>query len=333
MSGEAFISYSQNHEDVVLWRALNSVQGGHYIDVGAHDPVVHSVTKALYDRGWNGVNIEPLPEIADELRTARPRDRTVQAAITSDSAPTITLHGFEGTGLSTLDADVAQGHMSAGFAMADLEVPTARLDDIFALDGLSGVDVHILKIDVEGAEADVLSTVDLNKWRPWVLVIEATAPLAATPTYNGWEPSVLATGYQFCLFDGVSRFYVAEEHAAEYAPALSYPACALDDFIPVALLRAHEHTQQLASAKGELEAQNAQLWNDLVRWRGQALRGWAASAAEGAWHRELQDRLAATDAALQVAHGEVERIRATVSWRVTRPLRAARTLSRRAATQ
>jgi len=33
VSGEAFISYSQNHEDVVLRRALNSVQGGHFIDV------------------------------------------------------------------------------------------------------------------------------------------------------------------------------------------------------------------------------------------------------------------------------------------------------------
>jgi hypothetical protein len=56
-----FISYAQNNEDVLLWRALGHVQDGFYIDVGASDPVEHSVTRAFYDAGWRGINIEPLP--------------------------------------------------------------------------------------------------------------------------------------------------------------------------------------------------------------------------------------------------------------------------------
>jgi hypothetical protein len=54
-----FISYAQNFEDVMLWRALKGLKKGFYIDVGAHDPEVDSVTKAFYDRGWCGINIEP----------------------------------------------------------------------------------------------------------------------------------------------------------------------------------------------------------------------------------------------------------------------------------
>ena len=33
-----FISYAQNYEDVILWRALRDVEQGFYVDVGAADP-------------------------------------------------------------------------------------------------------------------------------------------------------------------------------------------------------------------------------------------------------------------------------------------------------
>ena len=33
-----FVSYAQNGEDVVLWRALSHVENGFYVDVGAADP-------------------------------------------------------------------------------------------------------------------------------------------------------------------------------------------------------------------------------------------------------------------------------------------------------
>jgi hypothetical protein len=41
-----FVSYAQNYEDVMLYRALKGVERGFYIDVGAMDPIVDSVTKA-----------------------------------------------------------------------------------------------------------------------------------------------------------------------------------------------------------------------------------------------------------------------------------------------
>ena len=57
-----FISYAQNFEDVILRRALKDIEKGFYVDVGAHDPVIDSVTKAFYDLGWRGINIEPVKE-------------------------------------------------------------------------------------------------------------------------------------------------------------------------------------------------------------------------------------------------------------------------------
>jgi len=52
-----FISYAQNFEDVMLWRALGHVSAGRYIDVGAQDPVVDSVSKAFYEHGWRRIHV------------------------------------------------------------------------------------------------------------------------------------------------------------------------------------------------------------------------------------------------------------------------------------
>ena len=55
------ITYAQNFEDVMLERALKSVSAGTYIDVGAWHPEFDSVTRHFYERGWSGINIEPVP--------------------------------------------------------------------------------------------------------------------------------------------------------------------------------------------------------------------------------------------------------------------------------
>jgi hypothetical protein len=57
-----FVTYAQNFEDLMIWRAVHDVAAGFYIDVGAADPDEDSVTRAFYDRGWRGVNVEPSPD-------------------------------------------------------------------------------------------------------------------------------------------------------------------------------------------------------------------------------------------------------------------------------
>ena len=54
------ISYAQNHEDVLLQRVFPECEDGFYIDVGASDPIVDSVTKHFYDRGWPASTSSPI---------------------------------------------------------------------------------------------------------------------------------------------------------------------------------------------------------------------------------------------------------------------------------
>ena len=54
-----FQSFSEYFEDLILFTIVSDIKNGFYIDVGAYDPNIVSVTKAFYLRGWNGINIEP----------------------------------------------------------------------------------------------------------------------------------------------------------------------------------------------------------------------------------------------------------------------------------
>lgn len=71
--------------------------------------------------------------------------------------------------------------------------------------------IDFLKIDVEGAEGDVLAGLDLARLRPKVICLEAVAPGTMAPNWAGWEPMLLAANYEFVLFEGLNRFYVARE--------------------------------------------------------------------------------------------------------------------------
>ncbi len=221
-----FESYAQNLEDVVLWRVLGHVDQGTYVDVGAADPEEHSVTKAFYERGWSGLNVEPADDYAERLRTARPRDLTIQVCA-GEAEGTATFHHVLGTGLSSLVESSIDALAATSYEVVDVQAPMQRLDALLAEVGFGGREIHFLKIDVEGFEESVLRGIDLSIWRPWVIVAEATKPNSTEQVHERWEPLLLENGYEFCLFDGLNCFYLAREHP-ELRANLSYPACVFD---------------------------------------------------------------------------------------------------------
>jgi len=221
----SFVSYAQNFEDVMLWRALKHIQNGVYVDVGAQHPVIDSVSKAFYEHGWRGVHIEPVPYYARLLRRDRPDEVVLEIAL-SDSEGTLELNVIAKTGLSTaVDAYAQRHHTEQGFDSQRIQVQVLTLKS--ALPFLEGKDVHWLKIDVEGLEEKVLKGWDSLALRPWVIVVEATIPLSTAANFAGWEPILTAANYQFVYFDGLNRFYVAKEHI-ELAEAFSCPPNVFD---------------------------------------------------------------------------------------------------------
>jgi FkbM family methyltransferase len=249
-----FISYAQNNEDVLLWRALGHIKRGFYVDVGANDPVEHSVTKAFYDAGWSGINIEPLPIFHKSLLEARPRDTSLALAAGATEGE-LTLYDIPAVnGWASPERAVAEAHRADGFEVAELTVPVRTLAAICA-EHVKG-EIHFLKIDVEGFEGEVLRGMDFVQWRPWVLVIEATLPNSRVSAHGAWEHLVIAQRYRFAWFDGLNRYYVAEEHTELMAAFRTQPNV-FDEYISHHLDKAWTATSQLTHAVRDTEAHAA----------------------------------------------------------------------------
>ena len=237
------MSYAQNAEDVVLARVFGDRAAGYYLDVGAFAPTEGSVTKHFYDRGWCGINIEPACEPFERLRAARPRDVNLNLCV-SDRVGRATFFECERPERSTLSADVAATACELRFAARPVD--TRPLADVCAEHAPDHID--FMKIDVEGHESAVIAGADWRRWRPVVLVIEATEPGRPRPSQASWEHLLLAAGYEFALFDGLNRFYVRSEDRA-LLPRLSVPANAHDGYVPH---RLHAAKRELRRLREEL---------------------------------------------------------------------------------
>ncbi|HET9717331.1 MAG TPA: FkbM family methyltransferase [Pseudolabrys sp.] len=203
------LSYTQNMEDYHLWLAFGGRREGTYIDIGAGHPVADNVSFFFYERGWRGIVVEPQPRLLDLYGRIRPRDVAVAALIGTQRGLS-DFHVFDKLhGLSTTSAQHAQAAQALGASFTTRKVPTMTLADLCIQQTLAVID--FLKVDVEGAEADVLRSGDWNRFRPRAVVVEAIAPGSNEPSWQGWEPFLLAQGYRFMLFDTLNRFYVAEE--------------------------------------------------------------------------------------------------------------------------
>jgi FkbM family methyltransferase len=285
---------AQNFEDVMLWRAFSSVQCGFYIDVGAGDPDVESVTRSFYDRGWSGINIEPAEGAWRRLCERRPRDINLQLAVANSigSQPFFLID--EGGGLSTLRDDVAKVHLANGHLLDEVPCPVVTLARL--CEDHVARPIHFLKIDVEGAEREVLEGADLKHFRPWVILVEATYPNSLKQTHAEWEELLSTRGYRFAYFDGLNRFYVAEERWNRIGSTFSQPPNVFDNFVRADEVRAFSRAtemEQVASAAEERAATAEQ----------------QATAAQG--RVEVAERMAAeAEAKVEIALSALEQARA-----------------------
>jgi FkbM family methyltransferase len=200
------LSYAQNMEDFHLSLAFADQQRGTYIDIGGGHPVAGSVSFWFYKRGWDGIVVEPQTDLARLHRQLRPRDKVMQLLVGADDKER-DFHVFDR--LHGLSTTVVEHAKAAGADFRTLRLPSISLAELCRTHAPDAID--FLKIDVEGAEADVIAGADWDRFRPGIVLVESIAPLSNEPTWDKWEAMLLDKGYRFALFDTLNRFYVAEE--------------------------------------------------------------------------------------------------------------------------
>ena len=359
--------YAHNFEDVLLRRALAGVARGVYLDAAAGDPLAGNATQAFYELGWHGVNLEPAPARWRRLCQARPADVNLALAPAAAAGRGAWYELVGGPGAdSTRDAALARRHRDAGRDVVEHSVALDTLDAVCSRHFDRDAALHFVKL---GA-ADALAGLDLQRWRPWILVLRADATTAL--------PALTSARYRLAHADGYQQFYVADEHAALGA-ALALAPHPADDFVlcedhhyshPLAALRqraaaaeadaaasrgwAQDHVREWRQKFERIEA--AEQRADLAEREARAAEQRAAAAAQqraeadGRAEAAEQQRAAAAAALAHMnaradaadaellglrprtahAEGTLAAIHASVSWRLTRPLREANHLQARA---
>jgi hypothetical protein len=168
-------TFSQHGEDIFISEHFGHKKGGFYVDVGASHPFRLSNTFLLYQNGWRGVTVEPIPFLANLHKKWRPQDTLVQRGI----GPFAGKRSFQEmlpSVLSTLDAKIAEAYVSKGRAhlLRSYDIDVLSLDELFA-NYVGRRPVDLLSIDIEGLDTDTITAFELNDVRPVVICIEANS--------------------------------------------------------------------------------------------------------------------------------------------------------------
>jgi FkbM family methyltransferase len=213
-ASQTLISYSQFSEDITLLQYLYKIDNGFYLDIGANDPAVLSVTKMFYNAGWRGVNIEPLPAQHKLLESARPRDINIRAAAGStDKTQALYQMGV----MSTFMENMVRNKRRTPRLAVQVRNTTSLVREVV---DLKTQPIHFCKIDVEGYEEESLKGIDFKTLRPWMFVIEANHVTLKTVTGADkeqrkvpvWEDILIDNGYSFTETVAINRYYVDNAH-------------------------------------------------------------------------------------------------------------------------
>ena len=178
-------SYSQGGEDLVLLKLLKFKTSGFFIDVGANDPILLNNTYLFYKLGWQGLNFEPIPELAEKFKQKRTRDMVVTKAMSNF------------TGEANFAAGINKYQVNSSLLSLNLpkqnmiKVSVDKLENI--LDEMKVKDIDFISIDTEGTELDVLEGLNLDKYRPTFILAEYNTASKANDKLSLY---LISKGYQ-----------------------------------------------------------------------------------------------------------------------------------------
>lgn len=166
-------SYSQEGEDLVLQRIFANYKSGFYVDVGAHHPKRFSNTFLFYQKGWRGINIDPLPGTIKLFNKYRPRDINLEQGV-AEKEETLDYYQFNEPALNSFSKELSEKREKTydSYFVKDIikiEVkPLSKILDKYLLNNK----IDFLNVDVEGLDLAVLKSNDWSKYRPKFVLVE-----------------------------------------------------------------------------------------------------------------------------------------------------------------
>jgi hypothetical protein len=207
-SANGTISYSLEGEDLILASLLRDVAQGTYIDVGANHPTRINNTYRLYQLGWTGLAIDGNDAFEPIWTATRPNDRFIQALL-SDSAKDAEFRMFPDDTISSMDTDTGKRY-AARFEPGATTVKKMRTRTLAELREhyLPGTEIHLLSVDVEGEDLNVLKGADLPQMQPGIIVVETKNCSLYHPQDSAIVDYLTALGYRLIAKTPLDAFFV-----------------------------------------------------------------------------------------------------------------------------
>ena len=171
--GLALVSYSQQSEDLEIFRRFQGKPVGFYVDIGAFDPIQFSNTNLFYQQGWNGINVEPNPDNFDRFNKLRPRDINLNVGI-SDRNEKLVYYKFNAGALNTFDKEHAESwDKTSEYKISEqIEIQTYTLEEILDKYMPLNQPIDFLSVDCEGFDLKVIQSNNWQKYRPELVLVE-----------------------------------------------------------------------------------------------------------------------------------------------------------------
>ena len=163
-------SYSMDGEDLSIIRYVEEKKKGFYVDVGAHHPIQRNNTLLLFKKGWEGINIDINKFSIDLFKYLRPHDLNIQVAVTDKAGHISIFFQKDFSQLNTTDKEVAKEHFGENFKEKIVQSDT--IQNILDNSKFKNKKIDFLNIDVEGAEEQVLETLNFKIYDPTVICVE-----------------------------------------------------------------------------------------------------------------------------------------------------------------
>ena len=163
-------SYAMDGEDLAIDQYIEKKEKGFYVDIGAHHPIHRNNTQLLFNRGWEGINIDVNQFSIDLFNFLRPDDLNLLTAISDQEGEITFYYQKKFSQLNTTDKKIAHEHFNGNFN--ERLVKCQSIHNILINSKYKEVKIDFLNIDVEGAEMKVLRTLNFEIYDPKLICIE-----------------------------------------------------------------------------------------------------------------------------------------------------------------
>lgn len=207
---DSYLAYSQTGEDIIIQNILQSIIAGFYVEVGSNEPIQHSNTFSLYQKGWRGITVDASQKMVDMHKKMRPNDIAICAAI-SDEEKDVTFYEFDMDEISTIDNDFYDRHKDTQKVARQTTLKTRTLDAVLDENLPADINIDLLSIDVEGHDYHVLQSINLKKYRPRLIVIEMHNFNTLSPLDNQVYSWMMKNNYELIGYAVWNGYFVSHE--------------------------------------------------------------------------------------------------------------------------